>query len=44
MNAGLSNETATPVGLTLVWATSRTVTNVPSMPLTRTWDVVEGDR
>ena len=40
MNVGLSRETVTPVGLTVRWATSRTVTKVPSVPSTRTWEVV----
>lgn len=40
MNVGLSNETVTPGGLAVRWATSRTVTKVPSVPFTRTCEVV----
>ncbi len=42
-NVGLSNETPTPAAVTVRWATSRTVTNVPSVPLTRTWVAVVGE-
>src|SRR5437870_4034414 len=40
VNVGLSNETVTPVGVTVRWAISRTVTKVPSVPFTRTCEVV----
>ncbi|SRR6266536_1196692 len=40
VNVGLSNETVTPVGVTVRWAISRTVTKVPSVPFTRMCEVV----
>ncbi|SRR6266516_6027554 len=40
MKIGLSNETATAFGLTVRWATSRIVRNVPSVPFTRRCVVV----
>ena len=40
VNVGLSNETVTPVGVTVRWAISRTVTKVPPVPFTRTCEVV----
>ena len=36
-NVGLSNTAVMPLGLTVKCVTARTVTNVPSVPFTRTW-------